>query len=31
MPVLSQHYRVIAFDQRWHGRGIRSEQFSLED
>ena len=31
MHALSQHYRVIAFDQRWHGRGIRSEAFSLED
>jgi pimeloyl-ACP methyl ester carboxylesterase len=31
MPTLAQHYRVIAFDQRWHGRGIRSESFSLED
>ncbi len=31
MPALAAHYRVIAFDQRWHGRGIRSESFSLED
>src|SRR3954470_19186382 len=31
MTALSEHYRVIAFDQRWHGRGIRSEQFHLED
>ncbi|HWA66608.1 MAG TPA: alpha/beta fold hydrolase [Mycobacteriales bacterium] len=31
MHVLAEHYRVIAFDQRWHGRGIRSETFSLED
>jgi 3-oxoadipate enol-lactonase len=31
MPALAQHYRVIAFDQRWHGRGIRSAKFSLED
>jgi pimeloyl-ACP methyl ester carboxylesterase len=22
---------VVAFDQRWHGRGIRSQSFSLED
>jgi pimeloyl-ACP methyl ester carboxylesterase len=29
--ALSEHYRVIAFDQRWHGRGIRSESFRLED
>jgi pimeloyl-ACP methyl ester carboxylesterase len=31
MHVLAEHYRVIAFDQRWHGRGIRSATFSLED
>jgi pimeloyl-ACP methyl ester carboxylesterase len=31
MPELAKHYRVIAFDQRWHGRGIRSEAFSLDD
>jgi 3-oxoadipate enol-lactonase len=31
MGALSEHYRVIAFDQRWHGRGIRSEKFSLTD
>src|SRR5947199_2463490 len=31
MGALSEHYRVIAFDQRWHGRGIRSEKFSLAD
>jgi pimeloyl-ACP methyl ester carboxylesterase len=31
MHALSEHFRVIAFDQRWHGRGIRSESFSLED
>ncbi|HVS67618.1 MAG TPA: alpha/beta hydrolase, partial [Mycobacteriales bacterium] len=31
MHALAEHYRVIAFDQRWHGRGIRSESFSLED
>jgi 3-oxoadipate enol-lactonase len=28
---LSRHQRVIVLDQRWHGRGIRSERFSLED
>lgn len=28
---LSQHYRVVAFDQRWHGRGIRSRHFRLAD
>jgi 3-oxoadipate enol-lactonase len=31
MHELSKHYRVIAFDQRWHGRGIRSERFRLDD
>ena len=28
---LSKHFRVIVFDQRWHGRGIVSEHFSLHD
>lgn len=28
---LAQHYRVITFDQRWHGRGIQSPRFRLED
>jgi 3-oxoadipate enol-lactonase len=31
MHELAKRYRVITFDQRWHGRGIRSEEFSLED
>lgn len=31
MGALSEHYRVIAFDQRWHGRGIRADSFSLDD
>jgi pimeloyl-ACP methyl ester carboxylesterase len=31
MHALAERYRVIAFDQRWHGRGIRSDAFSLED
>jgi 3-oxoadipate enol-lactonase len=29
--ALSEHARVIAFDQRWHGRGIASDDFRLED
>ena len=29
--ALAQHYRVVAFDQRWHGRGIQSEHFRLAD
>lgn len=28
---LRQHYRVVTFDQRWHGRGIRSADFTLDD
>ena len=31
IPVLNQHYRVITMDQRWHGRGIQSESFRLDD
>jgi pimeloyl-ACP methyl ester carboxylesterase len=31
MHELAKHYRVIAFDQRWHGRGIKSDTFTLED
>lgn len=28
---LSERYRVVVFDQRWHGRGIVSEHFSIRD
>lgn len=28
---LSHHYRVITFDQRWHGKGIRSQRFRFID
>jgi 3-oxoadipate enol-lactonase len=28
---LAQRFRVITLDQRWHGRGIQSEKFSLYD
>ena len=31
MEDLSRHDRVVAFDQRWHGRGIRSQHFKLAD
>lgn len=31
LPALAQRYRVITFDQRWHGAGIRSNTFSLAD
>lgn len=28
---LSRNYRVVTFDQRWHGRGIRSSRFRFTD
>jgi len=28
---LAKHHRVVVFDQRWHGRGIRSPEFRLAD
>jgi 3-oxoadipate enol-lactonase len=28
---LSRKYRVVTFDQRWHGRGIRSPRFRFAD
>ncbi|TNM43335.1 alpha/beta hydrolase [Nocardioides albidus] len=28
---LSRRFRVVTLDQRWHGRGIRSDEFSLVD
>lgn len=31
LPELAKRYRVLAMDQRWHGAGIRSNTFSLED
>ncbi|MEV6322416.1 alpha/beta hydrolase [Nocardia sp. NPDC051787] len=31
LAALADRYRVILFDQRWHGRGIRSERFTVED
>ncbi len=31
ISVLSQRYRLVMFDQRWHGQGIYSDRFSLED
>ncbi|MEJ7633521.1 alpha/beta fold hydrolase [Aeromicrobium sp.] len=31
IPQLAKHYRVITFDQRWHGRGITSERFLITD
>ena len=31
LDELSRRYRVVVFDQRWHGRGIRSADFRLAD
>jgi len=31
IEALSHRYRVVTMDQRWHGRGIQSAQFSLYD
>jgi pimeloyl-ACP methyl ester carboxylesterase len=31
IDVLRRSYRLVAFDQRWHGQGIRSPHFRLED
>jgi pimeloyl-ACP methyl ester carboxylesterase len=31
LAPLAARYRVVVFDQRWHGRGILSESFSLAD
>jgi 3-oxoadipate enol-lactonase len=31
IPRLTSRYRVVTMDQRWHGQGIMSEEFSLHD
>lgn len=31
LPALAKRYRVVVFDQRWHGAGMRPAQFRLED
>jgi pimeloyl-ACP methyl ester carboxylesterase len=31
LAELRSTYRIVMLDQRWHGRGIASERFSLED
>ena len=31
IPELRRRYRLVVFDQRWHGQGIRSPHFDLDD
>lgn len=31
LDALRRNYRVVVFDQRWHGQGIRTERFDLDD
>ncbi|MEV0760725.1 alpha/beta hydrolase [Nocardia sp. NPDC050435] len=31
LQALARSYRVVLFDQCWHGRGIQSDRFSVED
>ncbi|WP_280386912.1 alpha/beta fold hydrolase [Nocardia wallacei] len=31
LAELSERYRVVLYDQRWHGHGIRSPQWKLDD
>lgn len=31
VDALRSRYRVVVFDQRWHGRGIMSDRFDLRD
>jgi pimeloyl-ACP methyl ester carboxylesterase len=31
LDALRRRYRVVIFDQRWHGRGIRGTAFDLDD
>lgn len=31
LGALTRHARIVLFDQRWHGRGITSPHFTLED
>lgn len=31
IPALNKDFHVVTIDHRWHGRGIRSAEFSLDD
>ena len=31
IPALNRDFHVVTIDHRWHGRGIRSAEFSLDD
>jgi 3-oxoadipate enol-lactonase len=31
VDALRQRYRLVVFDQRWHGQGIRTARFDLDD
>ncbi|MDT4919054.1 MAG: hypothetical protein QOH89_3754 [Pseudonocardiales bacterium] len=31
IEALTRRYRVVVYDQRWHGQGIRDGQFDLDD
>jgi diacylglycerol O-acyltransferase len=31
LDALRSRYRIVIFDQRWHGQGIRAEHFNLDD
>lgn len=31
IPELARRYRIVTLDQRWHGQGIMSDEFSLYD
>ncbi|HET7736187.1 MAG TPA: alpha/beta hydrolase [Nocardioidaceae bacterium] len=31
VAALSEHFRVVVFDQRWHGQGFKEGEFTLQD